>query len=197
MSAAIAATSNAIERRAPVQILALVLYLARFIAPYWRLALVAMLVWPLFLLGLRIFAPRRVDASYARKQDEGGAHAIIQENVQSQPIIKALNLQNEAMHVFGLRNAQLAKSVLRVSFLSALVERSAGVGIMLLQVVVLAIGAWVAGSRSCHRPSFRCSDSNSIYCCDKRHSCAIAWSRCIPKDFRQRTSREQGGAFLR
>ena len=112
----------------------------------WRLALVAMLVWPLCLLGPRIFAPRAVDASYTRKQDEGGALAVIQENVQSQPVVKALNLQGEATRIFGLRNAQLAKSVLRVSFLSALVERSAGVGIMLLQVVVLAIGAWMAAS---------------------------------------------------
>ena len=92
----------------------------------WRLALVAMLVWPLCLLGPRIFAPRAVDASYTRKQDEGGALAVIQENVQSQPVVKALNLQGEATRIFGLRNAQLAKSVLRVSFLSALVERSAG-----------------------------------------------------------------------
>lgn len=112
----------------------------------WRLALVAMLVWPLCLLGPRIFAPRAVEASYRRKQDEGGALAVVQENVQSQQIVKALNLQSEAIRVFGLHNARLAKSVLRVSFFSALVERSAGIGIMLLQVVVLAIGAWMAAS---------------------------------------------------
>jgi len=110
----------------------------------WRLALVAMLVWPLCLLGPRIFAPRAVDASYARKQDEGCALALVQENVQSQPAVKVLGLQDEAGRIFGQCNARLAKSVLRVSFFSAMVERSAGVGIMLLQVAVLALGAWMA-----------------------------------------------------
>jgi len=109
----------------------------------WRLALVSMLVWPLCLLGPRFFAPRAVDASYARKQDEGGTLAVVQENIQSQPAVKVLNLQNEAMRIFGIRNSKLAESVLKVSFFSAMVERSAGVSIMLLQVLVLAIGAWM------------------------------------------------------
>lgn len=112
----------------------------------WRLALVAMLVWPLCLAGPRIFAPRAVAASYARKQDEGETLAVVQENIQSQPVVQALNLQGEAMRRFGLRNVRLTGSVVRLGFLSALVERSAGIGIMLLQVAVLAIGAWMAAS---------------------------------------------------
>lgn len=112
----------------------------------WRLAVVAMLVWPLCLLGPRIFAPRAVAASYRRRNAEGGALAVIQENVQSQPVVKALNLQQEAIRLFGRRNAHLTDSVIKVSFLSALVERSAGIGVMLLQVLVLAIGAWMAAS---------------------------------------------------
>jgi len=112
----------------------------------WRLALLALMVWPLCLLGPRIFAPRAVAASFARKQDEGGALAVVQENVQSQAVVKALNLQGEATRQFAGRNARLTASVRRVSFFSALVERSAGMGIMLLQVVVLAAGAWMAAT---------------------------------------------------
>jgi ATP-binding cassette, subfamily B, bacterial len=110
----------------------------------WRLALVAMLVWPLCLLGPRAFAARAVEASYLRKHDEGGALAVVQENVQSQPVVKALNLQGEVTRRFGRSNTRLTASMRRVGFLSALVERSAGLGIMLLQVLVLAIGAWMA-----------------------------------------------------
>jgi ATP-binding cassette subfamily B protein len=112
----------------------------------WRLALVAMLGWPLCLLGPRVFAARAAAASYDRKRDEGEALAVVQENVQAQPLVKALNLQGEARRRFDLRNARLTESVRRVGFLSALVERSAGLGIMLLQVLVLAIGAGMAAT---------------------------------------------------
>ncbi|MGE3932954.1 MAG: ABC transporter transmembrane domain-containing protein [Rhodospirillaceae bacterium] len=112
----------------------------------WRLSLVAMLAWPMCLLGPRIFASRAVAASVSRKQAEGGALAVVQENVQSQPVVKALNLQEEATRQFAGRNARLTASVRRVSFFSALVERSAGMGIMLLQVLVLAVGAWMTAS---------------------------------------------------
>lgn len=112
----------------------------------WRLALVAMLIWPLCLLGPRTFARRAVAASYVRKQDEGGTLAMVQENVQSQPVVKAFNLQGEVSRQFGRHNARLTASVRRVAFLSALVERSAGLGIMQLQVLVLAIGAWMAAT---------------------------------------------------
>ncbi len=110
----------------------------------WRLALVAVLAWPLCLLAPRIFAKRAVAASYHRKQDEGALLAVVQENVQAQPLVKALNLQAEATRQFDGHNARLMARARRVGFLSAMVERSAGLGIMLLQVLVLAIGAWMA-----------------------------------------------------
>lgn len=110
----------------------------------WRLALVAMLVWPLCLFGPRVFAPRAVEASYLRKQDEGDTITAVQENIASQPIVKALNLQKMSMQAFSGSNDKLTRSVLRVSFFSAMVERSAGIGIMLLQVTVLGVGAWMA-----------------------------------------------------
>jgi ATP-binding cassette, subfamily B, bacterial len=110
----------------------------------WRLALVAMLVWPLALFGPRVFAPRAVEASYARKQDEGRTMTAVQENIASQQVVKALGLQKFSLSGFDGSNRQLSRSVLRVSFFSALVERSAGIGIMLLQVGVLGTGAWMA-----------------------------------------------------
>lgn len=109
----------------------------------WRLALMAMLVWPMCLLGPRIFAPRALTASYARKKDEGAALSLVQENVQAQPAVKVLNLQDETQRIFDASNAKLGLSIRRVGFYSALVERSAGMGIMLLQVAVLAVGAWM------------------------------------------------------
>jgi ATP-binding cassette subfamily B protein len=86
----------------------------------WRLALVAMLVWPMCLLGPRTFTARAVNASYCRKQDEGHTITDVQEQIASQPIVKALNLQALSLNEFSARNAQLSRSVQRVAFLSAL-----------------------------------------------------------------------------
>jgi ATP-binding cassette, subfamily B, bacterial len=112
----------------------------------WRLALLAMLVWPMCLLGPRVFAPRAVAASYVRKRNEGETMAAVQDNLAGQPLVKALNLQSQAQHAFDASNDQLTTSVRRVSFYSAMVERSATIGIMLLQVAVLGAGAWMAAA---------------------------------------------------
>ncbi|HEY1721066.1 MAG TPA: ATP-binding cassette domain-containing protein [Magnetospirillaceae bacterium] len=112
----------------------------------WRLALLAMLVWPLCLFGPRILAPRAIAASYVRKEIDGTAIALVQENVVSQPVVKAFGLEDTARTGFSDWNSKLGRSVLRVSFFSAMVERSAGIGIMLLQVLVLGVGAWMASN---------------------------------------------------
>ena len=112
----------------------------------WRLALVAMLVWPLCLIGPRIFAPRAVLASYRRKEDEAKALAVIQENVLAQSVVKAFSLEQRSVDAFAGANHRVGVSTIRFGFLSALVERSAGIGILLLQVGVLAAGAWMAAT---------------------------------------------------
>ena len=112
----------------------------------WQLALIAMLVWPLCLLGPRLIAPHAVAASYARKNQDGDVMAQLQENVVAQPLVKAFGLEPMTRASFGDHNARLARSVLRVGFFSLMVERSAGIGIMLLQVLVLGVGAWMAAA---------------------------------------------------
>lgn len=110
----------------------------------WRLALVAMLVFPLCLLGPRIFAPRAAGASYHRRLSEAGMTANLQEHLVSQPAIKAFSLEGRALGNFTKHNTRLAGSALRLGFFSALVERSAGIGIVLLQVLIMGTGAYMA-----------------------------------------------------
>ena len=112
----------------------------------WRLALVTLLAWPLCLLGPRLFTRLAVEGSYARKRTDGEVLSLVQENVHCQSVIKAFNLQGKAVLDFGACNMRLTEKVMRVAFLSALVERSAGLGIMMLQVLVLAVGAWMVAS---------------------------------------------------
>jgi ATP-binding cassette, subfamily B, bacterial len=109
----------------------------------WKLALVAMLIWPLCLTGPRFFAPRASRASYFRKQEEARTATMIQENILAQGTVKAFGLEGLSVAQFGQQNAELLKVTSRLSFLSAMMERSAGVGILVLQVLIISVGAFM------------------------------------------------------
>ncbi|HZS05758.1 MAG TPA: ABC transporter ATP-binding protein [Blastocatellia bacterium] len=110
----------------------------------WRLALAAMLVWPLTLLGPRFFSPRAVAATYQKKQLEADTLSVIQENVSAQPVVKAFGLQLISLNWFRQRNLPLAETTSRVSFLNAMVERSVNTAVLLLHLLILGFGAWLA-----------------------------------------------------
>ncbi|MFI5311890.1 MAG: ABC transporter transmembrane domain-containing protein [Gemmatimonadales bacterium] len=110
----------------------------------WRLALVAMLIFPLSLVGPRFIAPRATRAAYEKKEAEGDALDAVQENAGAQPVVKAYGLESNTIDAYAQRNATLLGRATRVSFLSALIERSAGLGILVLQVLVMAIGGMFA-----------------------------------------------------
>jgi ATP-binding cassette subfamily B protein len=112
----------------------------------WRLACVALGVFPLSLLGPRVLVPRASAASYERQQQEAQVVTTVQENLGAQPVIKAFSLEQHMLADFVQRLGTLVQSSVRVGFLSALVERSAGISILLLQVVVLGVGASMAFS---------------------------------------------------
>jgi ATP-binding cassette subfamily B protein len=109
----------------------------------WRLASLAMLVFPLSLLGPRILVPRASAASYERQQQEAHVVTAVQEDLAAQPVIKAFGLEQQRLLHFTQRLEALVQSSTRVGFLSALVERSAGISILMLQVVVLGVGAYL------------------------------------------------------
>jgi ATP-binding cassette, subfamily B, bacterial len=75
----------------------------------WRLALAAMLIWPLCLLGPRILAPRASEASDRRKEDEANAVSTIQENIGAQTLVKAYGLEGMALSSFRTRNSAAAR----------------------------------------------------------------------------------------
>ena len=107
-----------------------------------ELGLIALLVCPIIIVGPRVFAPRATAASAQRRVDEGQALSEIQENLAAQPTVKALSFQRAALDRFNLRNQSVAESTRRVGMTGALVERSAGSGIVLMQVAITGIGAW-------------------------------------------------------
>jgi len=110
----------------------------------WRLALLAMLVWPVCLLGPRWSAPKAIAASHEKRDADSAATGLVQESVAAQQVIKVFNLEDHSLARFGLQADQLAGRTERLHIYSALVERLSTIGNLLLQVVVLAIGATLA-----------------------------------------------------
>ena len=110
----------------------------------WRLALIAALVFPVALLGPRFISPRASSASYTRKTVESNVLKDVQENLAARQVVRAFGLEHWMRARFARGVDDLVAVSTRTAFLGALVERSAGIGILLLQVVVLGIGALVA-----------------------------------------------------
>jgi len=110
----------------------------------WRLALLAVLVFPFALLGPRVIAPRASRASYARKNIESDVLKELHEHVGVRQVVRAFGLEGWMRARFARRADDLVTISTRTAFLSALVERSATIGILFLHVVILGIGALMA-----------------------------------------------------
>lgn len=112
----------------------------------WRLALVSLLVWPVTIAGPRVLAPRVAAESYRRKTDEGRLLGLLQENIHAQIVIKTFGLGRSARAAFLDGDAGLRDRMERVGFLSGLIERTAYVGILFLQVSLLGLGAYLVST---------------------------------------------------
>jgi ATP-binding cassette, subfamily B, bacterial len=110
----------------------------------WQLAAVALLVFPITLIGPRILTPKAVQANYEQKQQESSLLGMVQENVAAQAVIKAFSLQRRTLGWFRLRNDDARKKITAATFLSTMVERTVTISVLLLHLVVLAIGAYLA-----------------------------------------------------
>ena len=106
----------------------------------WQLALIAQLIWPLALLGPRYLAPRATEASYRYKEEEGRVLAAVQETAAGRPVIRAFGLEQRMEQTFLERIDALMARGIRLGFLGSLLERSSGMGVMILQVIVLGVG---------------------------------------------------------
>jgi ATP-binding cassette, subfamily B, bacterial len=109
----------------------------------WQLGLVAVLIFPLILIGPKILTPKAVEASYAVKQAQAGELGVVQENVGAQTVVKAFGLQGISSRWFLARNSILRAAQQRSTFLNTMVERSITIAVLWLHLLVLAIGAYL------------------------------------------------------
>jgi len=110
----------------------------------WQLAAVALLVFPITLIGPRILTPKAVQANYEQKLNESALLGMVQENVAAQAVIKAFSLQRKMFGFFTFRNDETRNKIASAAFLSTMVERTVTISVLLLHLVVLAIGAYLA-----------------------------------------------------
>jgi len=110
----------------------------------WQLAAVALLVFPITLIGPRMLTPKAVQANYEQKQNESALLGMVQENVAAQAVIKAFSLQRKMFGFFKFRNDETRNKIASATFLSTMVERTVTISVLLLHLVVLAIGAYLA-----------------------------------------------------
>ena len=110
----------------------------------WQLAAVALLVFPITLIGPQIVTPKAVQANYEQKLNESALLGMVQENIAAQAVIKAFTLHRRTFGWFSLRNNAARDKYRSAMFLSTMVERTVTIAVLLLHLVVLAIGAYLA-----------------------------------------------------
>lgn len=110
----------------------------------WRLALAAVIAFPIALLGPRLFAARASQAGIVRKNAEAQTLAIIQESLLLQPVIRAGSLERWVAARLDARLTPQAQHTARAAFLSRLVARTTDAGQICVQLFVIGTGAWLA-----------------------------------------------------
>src|SRR5690348_17164126 len=110
----------------------------------WQLAAVALLVFPITLIGPRMLTPKAVQANYEQKVNEASLLGMMQENIAAQAVIKAFSLHRRTFGWFRLRNDAAREKYASAAFLSTMVERTVTIAVLLLHLVVLALGAYLA-----------------------------------------------------
>jgi ATP-binding cassette, subfamily B, bacterial len=110
----------------------------------WKLALIALLLFPIAIIGPRIFAPKAVDASYALKKNEAAALGVAQEVLTSMSVVKAFGLRRRVTGWYNERNMGIRKEMQRMNWTNGLVERSITISVLALHLLVLAVGAYLA-----------------------------------------------------
>lgn len=110
----------------------------------WRLALVGTLLCPICALGPRLLASRGVAAAAEKRARDVAVLSIVQETISAPALIQTFSLRQLFTGTFDRRNDRLLHSSIRLGFLTALMDKSSTLGALLLQVIVMALGGWMA-----------------------------------------------------
>jgi ABC-type multidrug transport system fused ATPase/permease subunit len=110
----------------------------------WRLALTASLVWPWCAFVPARLAPTTTSESYERRRREAVTLDALNQAISGHGVVRAYNLEEHTARGFLMNDGDLFASGVRVNFLLALMDQSAMIGMLLVQVLVIGIGIWRA-----------------------------------------------------
>jgi len=124
-------------------VLAIVVGLFVMFALEWKLSLVSIATWVVFLLGPGLIGPRAARASYTRQEDVGRVSAAVQENLLGQAVVKVFGLEARSVARFREHLGRLLVSETRLGFLSSLYGMAASLSNAFVQVMTLGIGGYL------------------------------------------------------
>ncbi len=114
----------------------------------WRLALVALAVFPLFWLRTATLGRRIREAARKQRQREGAMAATAAESIGAIKTIQALSLEGAFERSFAGQNEKNLKQDMKGRRLAASLERSVDVLTAVAGAVVLGYGAWLVLRRA-------------------------------------------------
>jgi ATP-binding cassette subfamily B protein len=110
----------------------------------WQVAIVAVLVWPIVLIGPRLVAPHAAEAAANKRVNETALLSNVEESLATHAVVRAFNLEAYARERFLQRLMPLTASTVRATFFGLFAERTTVITIYLVQIVSVGIGAVLA-----------------------------------------------------
>ncbi|MFH1568194.1 MAG: ATP-binding cassette domain-containing protein, partial [Gemmatimonadota bacterium] len=107
----------------------------------WRLSIFALIGLFLSFRSERIVEPRAAATSYRMKQQQAEIAAVLQENVSSQPLVKAFRLQAMVVDRFRRQMVRFFRTSSRAFFLDYLVESVPNLSILVFGLLTVSAGA--------------------------------------------------------
>jgi ATP-binding cassette subfamily B protein len=110
----------------------------------WQLATLSCIGLTFCTIAPAKIAPRAAEAEYQLRQKEGQIASVVEENILSQAVVKIFGLEKRMSKEFSVHLNELKWVYVRAKFLSYLVQRLPNVSFVLVQLVILGIGAVMA-----------------------------------------------------
>ncbi len=107
----------------------------------WQLALLVLLVFPVFLVTSVRLTRRITTVSRSQRQAEGALASLATESLGSMQVVQAYSLENQMQETFGGSNAKSLRDGVKAKKLSAGLERKTDVLVGLATALVLYVGA--------------------------------------------------------
>lgn len=110
----------------------------------WKLTLLSLLILPLSFVGTLLLKNRAADAGSQMNDEVAQVASVVQENLGTQPVIKAFGLQEQVSTDFRRRATSLSGISSKANFLANTMQRCPELGTQFFLFLVIGVGAWLA-----------------------------------------------------